>query len=125
MKIKTKPLTGSGGKPRGEKTMKFHEGQIINYNGHQCKVIDTWYDDYEEQEGITITPTGNYGFPVDLYTDRLKRYWVGVEDKNDYMARYGADTYAYSMEKAQESFEREYGDHYTLTPVIEITERRD
>lgn len=99
--------------------MKFYEGQLINYNCHQCKVTETWCDE-DGNEGITIKPTGNYGFPIDLYCEGLKRYWAGIESKADYMARYGVDTYAYSEEKARNAFEREYGDSFNIDHVLEM-----
>lgn len=44
--------------------MEFREKQLINYRGHECIVLDTWYDEDECEEGITITPAKGYGFPI-------------------------------------------------------------
>ena len=43
------------------------------YRGHEVKVIDTWVDVDNNKEGVTIEPVGDYGFPIDVYLDDLKK----------------------------------------------------
>lgn len=50
-------------------TGKHYVGEIVNHGGHECRVTDVWDDD--GRNGITIEPTGGYGFPVDIYDEQL------------------------------------------------------
>ena len=45
-------------------------GEIVQHKGHECEVTIVWADD-QGRHGITIQPTGNYGFPIDIYDDQL------------------------------------------------------
>lgn len=59
---------------REEKNMKtnerqYHAGDILDYHGHECLVLGEWED--EGKLGITIEPTGDYGFPVDVYEEQV------------------------------------------------------
>ena len=49
--------------------MKHYVGEIVIHHGHECVVTDVW--DNEGKPGITIEPTGDYGFPIDIYDDQL------------------------------------------------------
>lgn len=60
---------------------KFKVGDIILYDGtFRCRVTALWSD--EGKDGVTIVPTGNYGFPRDVFCDqnmvKVNRYF----DKN-------------------------------------------
>lgn len=44
-------------------------GEIVMHHGHECKVTNRWYVD--GKHGITIIPTGGYGFEVDIYDEQL------------------------------------------------------
>lgn len=44
----------------------YLKGGIYN---HECRVTRTWCD--ETGNGISVIPTGNYGFEIDIYEDRL------------------------------------------------------
>lgn len=48
---------------------QYHAGDILDYHGHECLVLGEWED--EGKPGITIEPTGNYGFPVDVYEEQV------------------------------------------------------
>ena len=50
-------------------TGKHHKGEIVDHKGHECIVTATWND--EGKNGITIRPTGNYGFEIDIYEEQL------------------------------------------------------
>ena len=50
-------------------TGNHYVGEIVYHQGHECKVLCCW--EYEEENGITIEPTGNYGFPIDIFDDQL------------------------------------------------------
>ena len=52
-----------------EYTGSHYVGEIVQYRSHECEVVDVWSDD--GRNGITIVPTGAYGFPIDLYDDEL------------------------------------------------------
>lgn len=43
------------------------------YRGHEVKVIDTWVDPDNNKKGVTIEPVGDYGFPIDVYLNDLKK----------------------------------------------------
>lgn len=49
---------------------KHYVGEIVSHHGHECRVTGTWTDD-DGRSGITIVPTGGYGFEVDIYDDQL------------------------------------------------------
>lgn len=57
-----------------EYTGKRYVGEIVThvnkYGSHECKVLAVWTDD-EGRNGITIAPTGDYGFPIDIYDEQL------------------------------------------------------
>lgn len=50
-------------------TGKHYVGEIVDHKGHECRVLAVWID--EGRNGITIEPTGDYGFPVDIYDEQL------------------------------------------------------
>lgn len=50
-------------------TGKHQIGEIVNHGGHECVILEVWSD--EGKNGITIEPTGDYGFPVDIYEEQL------------------------------------------------------
>lgn len=54
------------------KRWKYEKGQIIHYKTHECVITSTWEDD--GKKGVSIIPTGNYGFEVDLYEEQLEKY---------------------------------------------------
>ena len=43
------------------------------WKGHEVKIVNTWVDDDNRKKGVTIEPVGNYGFPIDVYLDDLKK----------------------------------------------------
>lgn len=51
-------------------TGKHFIGEIIYYKSHECIVENVW--NYESRNGISIHPTGMYGFTIDLYDDQLE-----------------------------------------------------
>lgn len=54
-------------------TGTHHIGEIVYHKGgntvHECKVVAVWCVD--GRNGLTIVPTGNYGFATDIYEDQL------------------------------------------------------
>lgn len=50
-------------------TGKHYVGEIVIHRGHECRVTDVWND--EGKNGVTIIPTGDYGFEVDIYEEQL------------------------------------------------------
>ena len=50
-------------------TGKHYVGEIVRHRGHECLVTAVWND--EGQNGLSIIPTGGYGFEVDLYEWQL------------------------------------------------------
>lgn len=50
-------------------TGKHYVNQIVDHNGHQCRVTRVWNDG--EKNGISIIPTGGYGFEIDIYEEQL------------------------------------------------------
>lgn len=50
-------------------TGKHYIGEIVFHGEHECRVLHTWVD--EGKNGITIEPTGNYGFPIDIFDEQL------------------------------------------------------
>ena len=50
-------------------TGKHYVGEIVTHRGHECRVTDVWND--EGKNGVTIIPTGDYGFEVDIYEEQL------------------------------------------------------
>ena len=48
---------------------KHYVGEVVNHRGHECRVIAVWKDD--GKNGISIIPTGNYGFEIDIYEEQL------------------------------------------------------
>lgn len=50
-------------------TGKHYVGEIVMHRNHECIVIGVWSDD--GKNGITIIPTGGYGFDVDIYEEQL------------------------------------------------------
>lgn len=55
------------------------EKQYI-WRGHKVRIIDTWVDD-NNKKGVTIEPVGDYGFPIDVYLDDLKKGKEEIEIK--------------------------------------------
>lgn len=51
-------------------TGKHYANEIVIHRGHECRITAVWNDD--GKNGISIVPTGGYGFEVDLYEDQLK-----------------------------------------------------
>lgn len=49
---------------------KHYVGEIVHWRGHECRVTDVWKDD-EGENGISIIPTGNYGFEVYITEKRF------------------------------------------------------
>lgn len=50
-------------------TGSHYVGEIVTHHGHECRVVCVWSDD--GKNGVTIIPTGNYGFEVDIYEEQL------------------------------------------------------
>ena len=50
-------------------TGSHYVGEIVTHNGHECRVTKVWVDD--DKNGISIVPTGNYGFEIDIYDEQL------------------------------------------------------
>ena len=44
-------------------------GEIVDHRGHECRVTAVWNDD--GINGISIIPTGGYGWEIDIYEERL------------------------------------------------------
>ena len=59
-----------GSKNMKEYTGKHFPGEIVYHGEFECEVLEVWTDD-EGKNGITIEPTGGYGFPVDIYDEQL------------------------------------------------------
>lgn len=57
------------GKSKENKKAKHYVGEIVDHKGHECEVLAVWSD--EGHKGLTIAPTGGYGFPVDIYDEQL------------------------------------------------------
>ena len=51
------------------------------WKGHKVKIVNTWVDDDNRKKGVTIEPFGNYGFPIDVYLDDLKKGKEKIEIK--------------------------------------------
>ena len=51
-------------------TGKFHDGDITNWRGHEVVVLKTW--NVDGKNGVTIRPTLDYGFELDVFEER---YW--------------------------------------------------
>ena len=56
-----------------EYTGEHYVGEIVYHKGgdmiHECRVMDVW--NVDGKNGITIVPTGNYGFEIDIYDEQL------------------------------------------------------
>ena len=56
-------------------TGKYNVGDIITFTGkiggmtHECEVTHVW--NVDGRNGVSIIPTGNYGFEIDVYEDLL------------------------------------------------------
>lgn len=48
---------------------KHYIGEIVHHGDHECIVTAVWFVD--GKDGITIKPTGNYGFEIDIYEEQL------------------------------------------------------
>lgn len=44
-------------------------GEIVNHRGHECRVTRVW--NVDDKNGISIVPTGDYGWEVDIYEEQL------------------------------------------------------
>lgn len=51
------------------------------WKGHEVKIVNTWVDDDNRKKGVTIELVGNYGFPIDVYLDDLKKGKEEIEIK--------------------------------------------
>lgn len=54
-----------------EYTGAHRVGEIVNHRGHECKVTRVWVDPDVDKNGISIIPTGDYGFEIDIYEEQL------------------------------------------------------
>lgn len=54
----------------GNYTGTHKAGDIVHWRGHECRVMFTW-NDGDGGNGVKIVPTGDYGFPLDVYDDKL------------------------------------------------------
>ena len=68
-------------------------GDVVIYDGtFRCKVTALWSD--EGKDGVTIVPTGHYGFPRDVFCDKritnAQRYFDrhGVEIHDDMVIQF-------------------------------------
>lgn len=56
-----------------EYTGDHYVGEIIDFKGkygtHKCKITRVWNAD--GQNGVSIIPTGNYGFEIDVFEEQL------------------------------------------------------
>ena len=52
-------------------TGKYHVGDIIQYRGHECRVTRCWMVDEDDGNGISIIPTGGYGFGRDILESEM------------------------------------------------------
>ena len=50
-------------------TGKHYVGEIVMHGEHECVVLEVW--NVEGRNGITIKPTGNYGFDIDIFDEQL------------------------------------------------------
>lgn len=50
-------------------TGKHYVGQIVTHRNHECVVTMTW--NVDGRNGISIKPTENYGFEIDIYDEEL------------------------------------------------------
>lgn len=50
---------------------KHWVGEIVMHRGHECRVTAVWRDTIEDRNGISIIPTGGYGFEIDIYEEQL------------------------------------------------------
>ena len=50
-------------------TGKHYVGEIVMHGQHECVVLEVW--NVEGRNGITIKPTGNYGFDIDIFDEQL------------------------------------------------------
>lgn len=51
-------------------TGKHYVGEIVYHGDHECRVTEVWVDD-NGKNGISIIPTGNYGFEICIYDEQL------------------------------------------------------
>ena len=56
--------------PMSEYTGVHYVGELVYHGTHECKVTAVWADE-ENRNGISIIPTGGYGFEVDIYEEQL------------------------------------------------------
>lgn len=54
-----------------EYTGVHYVNEIVYHGTHECKVTAVWVDPDNGKNGITIIPTGGYGFEVDIYEEQL------------------------------------------------------
>lgn len=54
-------------------TGQYKVGDVVKHKGvnmiHECKVVDVWKVD--GRNGVTLEPTGGYGFPSDVWEERV------------------------------------------------------
>lgn len=60
---------------------RLNNEKAIYMEGHEVKIVNTWVDDDNRKKGVTIEPVGNYGFPIDVYLDDLKKGKEEIEIK--------------------------------------------
>lgn len=53
----------------GNYTGKHYVGEIVMHGYHECRVTHVW--NVDGRNGISIIPTGGYGFEVDIYDEQL------------------------------------------------------
>ena len=53
----------------GDYTGSHHVGDIVDHRGHECRVTRVW--EVDGKNGISILPTGNYGFEIDIFEEQL------------------------------------------------------
>ena len=52
-------------------------GEVVHYKtssgmNHECVITALWDDPDTGKSGVTIKPTGDYGFEIDVYEDQLE-----------------------------------------------------
>ena len=57
---------------------KYRVGDIVQYKGyegmvHECLITQVWKDDHD-RDGVSIVPTGDYGFEIDLYLEQFEKH---------------------------------------------------
>lgn len=50
-------------------TGKHYIGEIVHHGYHECVVTEVW--NVDGKNGISIKPSGRYGFEIDIYDEQL------------------------------------------------------